>query len=74
MLITYLPWNVLQDKTFGMKNKKGGKAQKQIEVLQRNVSAAADARREQQQKLREQQERDRKMLGMWCVDTVYFCH
>eukprot|EP00041_Stephanoeca_diplocostata_P015111 m.286394 g.286394 ORF g.286394 m.286394 type:complete len:445 (+) comp19929_c0_seq3:262-1596(+) len=51
------------DKTFGMKNKKGGKAQKQIEVLQRNVNAASDARREQQRKLREQQERDRKMLG-----------
>lgn len=40
---------VLDDKTFGMKNKKGGAAQKQIKQIQSSMSNSAEAKKKQSQ-------------------------
>lgn len=55
------------DKTFGMKNKKGGKAQKQIAIMQMGSNAAANEKAKMKMKLaakKAQELADAKMLGM----------
>jgi hypothetical protein len=49
---------VLDDKTFGMKNKKGGAAQKQIKQIQSSMSNSADAQKKKSQQ--EQKAREKK--------------
>ncbi|KAK9798671.1 hypothetical protein AB5N19_00872 [Seiridium cardinale] len=49
---------VLDDKTFGMKNKKGGAAQRQIKQIQSSMSNSADAKKKQA--AQEQKARERK--------------
>mmetsp|Transcript_21654 Transcript_21654/g.56524 ORF Transcript_21654/g.56524 Transcript_21654/m.56524 type:complete len:426 (-) Transcript_21654:242-1519(-) len=51
------------DKTFGMKNKKGKKAQQVVAQQNAGAMAAADRRREEQRKLKAAQEAERKMMG-----------
>jgi len=55
------------DKTFGMKNKKGGKAQKQIAIMQMGSNAAANEKAKLKMALKAkkaQELADAKMLGM----------
>jgi hypothetical protein len=51
---------VAVDKTFGMKNKKGGAAQKQIKQIQQQVASAKTPEQKRKDAEKEQRERDKK--------------
>ncbi|POS71534.1 translation machinery-associated protein 46 [Diaporthe helianthi] len=50
----------VEDKTFGMKNKKGGAAQKQISQLQSQMKAGGNAEQKKKEAERAQREREKK--------------
>lgn len=52
--------STVADKTFGMKNKKGGAAQKQIQQLQAQAASNKNADEKRKEALREQKEKEKK--------------
>lgn len=51
---------MVEDRTFGMKNKKGAQAQRQIQQMQKNLSASGSAEEKKKQAEKAQREREKK--------------
>ncbi|KAF4125840.1 Zinc finger C-x8-C-x5-C-x3-H type (and similar) [Geosmithia morbida] len=51
---------LVEDRTFGMKNKKGAQAQKQIQQMQKNLSASGSAEEKKKAAEKAQREREKK--------------